>query len=46
MEILLKELNKKIEKSKYKEKLSPENIETLKSKYPFNKFEYIFCHLI
>lgn len=46
MEILLKEVNKKIEKSKYKEKLSPENIETLKSKYPFNKFEYIFCHLI
>ena len=46
MEVLLKELNKKIEKSKYKEKLSPENIETLKNKYPFNKFEYIFCHLI
>ena len=46
MKVLLKELNKKIEKSKYKEKLSPENIETLKNKYPFNKFEYIFCHLI
>lgn len=43
MEQLKAILNKKIEKSKYKDKLLDEN---RKHGYPFNKYEYIITHLI
>lgn len=45
MEKLIEKLEKKIEKSKYKEVLSKETLCNLYSVYPFNKFEYIMIHL-
>ena len=47
MEKLIDYLGEKISKSKYKDSLlSENNIENLNNIFPFNKFEYIMCHLI